>query len=120
MWTKPASRKGNKYLFQCSLSCILCAEDGFQYFLITDRQNRLLNPALRMRSRGVIIIVLQSYNRAGGNAKDTHLKPPIGVHIFAKRTPPIKILGTDNIAVAGISLAQICLITCMQTNSVTP
>ena len=39
---------------------------------------------------------LQSYmyNRAGANAKGTRLKSPIGVHIFAKRTFPIKILGT--------------------------
>ena len=27
-------------------------------------------------------------------ANNAHLKSPIGVHIFAKRTPPIKILGT--------------------------
>ena len=35
------------------------------------------------------------YNRAGANTKGTHLKSPVGVHIFAKKNPPpIKILGT--------------------------
>ena len=30
----------------------------------------------------------------GANAKGIHLKSPVGIHIFAKRNPPIKILGT--------------------------
>ena len=57
------------------------------------RERSILN-----RASYIIIVHVQlqsyMYNRAGANAKGTHLKSPIGVHIFAKEPPPHKILGT--------------------------